>query len=73
MTPRRETEAPAECEQSVVIHIDTQAIPAQARDALAAATMDLLNGILSQPGGRERLEAKKAELAAQRRMQKGVM
>lgn len=73
MAPRRETEAPAECEQPVAIHIDTQAIPAQVRDTLAAATMDLLNGILSQPGGRERLEAKKMELAAQCRMQKGVM
>lgn len=73
MAARRDVEAPAEGERTTEIHIDTKAIPAQVRDTLAAATMDLLNGILSQPGGRERLEAKKAELAAQRRMQKGVM
>lgn len=49
------------------VHINTQEIPEQVRDQLAGATMALLNGILSQPGGRERLEAKKLKLAAQGR------
>ena len=41
------------------IHIDTASIPAHVRDDLAAATLDLIHGILRQPGGREALEARK--------------
>ena len=37
---------------------------AHVREDLAAATLELIRGILRQPGGRERLDAKKAELAA---------
>ncbi len=51
-------------ELTTAIHINVADIPDQVRDTLAAATMDLLQSILSQPGGRERLEAKKLELAA---------
>jgi hypothetical protein len=46
------------------ITINTAAIPAHVREDLAAATLELIRGILRQPGGRERLDAKKAELAA---------
>lgn len=45
------------------IHIDTSLIPDHVRDQLAAATMDMVLGILRKPGGREMLEAKKAEIA----------
>lgn len=41
------------------IHIDVSAIPDYVRDDLAAATLDLIHGILRQPGGREALEARK--------------
>lgn len=44
------------------VHINTDEIPKPVQEQLAAATMELLNGILRQPGGRERLEAKKAAL-----------
>ncbi len=66
MMPRREAVSQAEGEPTSGIRIDTQAIPAPVRDTLAAATMDLLNGILSQPGGREMLEAKKVALGLKR-------
>ena len=46
------------------ITIDTTAIPAHVREDLAAATLEFIREILRQPGGRERLDAKKAELAA---------
>lgn len=45
------------------IHIDTSLIPDHVRDQLAAATMDMVLGILRKPGGRELLDAKKAEIA----------
>ncbi len=45
------------------IHIDTTLIPNHVRDQLAAATMDMVLGILRKPGGRELLDAKKAEIA----------
>lgn len=64
MEPRRKAVTLSVDEQSGAIHINTQEIPDQVRDGLAAATMELLAGILGQPGGRERLEAKKLELAA---------
>lgn len=49
-----------------MIHIDTSLIPDHVRDQLAAATMDMVLGILRNPGGRELLEAKKAEIAKRR-------
>ena len=45
------------------IHIDTSLIPDPVRDQLAAATMDMVLGILRKPGGRELIDAKKAEIA----------
>lgn len=45
------------------IHIDTSLIPDHVRDQLAEATMDMVLGILRKPGGRELIDAKKAELA----------
>lgn len=46
------------------IHIDTSLIPDYVRDNLAAATLDLIHGILSNPAAKkrlfERLAAKKA-------------
>lgn len=45
------------------IHIDTSLISDHVRDQLAAATMDMVLGILRKPGGRELLDAKKAEIA----------
>lgn len=50
------------------VSINTAEIPDYARDRLAEATLDLLRGILRQPGGREaldaRIAAKKAAKAA---------
>ena len=40
------------------IKIDTSAISGEARDDLAAATLNLIYGILQQPGGREALDAR---------------
>lgn len=45
------------------IHIDTNLIPDYVRDQLAEATMNMVLGILRKPGGRELLDAKKAEIA----------
>ena len=59
----RQLRAPADAGKGPIT-IDTAAIPAHVREDLAAATLELIRGILRQPGGRERLDAKKAELAA---------
>lgn len=48
------------------IHIDTSLIPDHVRDQLASAAMDMVLGILRKPGGRELLEAKKAEIAGRK-------
>lgn len=51
-------------ELTAAVHINVAEIPDHARDVLAAATLDLIRGILRQPGGRaaldERIKAKKA-------------
>ena len=46
-TPTEESELVNE------VHINTAEIPDFVRDNLAAATLDLIHGILRQPGGRE--------------------
>lgn len=46
------------------VHIDTSLIPDHVRDSLAVESMRLMLGILHRPGGRELIEAKKAERAA---------
>lgn len=43
------------------IHVDVTLIPDYVWDDLAAATLDLIRGILRQPGGREMLDAKTEE------------
>ncbi len=48
------------------VHIDPSLIPNAARDALAAATADLIQGILNQPGGREALDAERRLYEAER-------
>jgi len=48
------------------IKIDTSLIPEHVRMHLAAATLDLIHGILRQPGGREALDAKTAARRAGR-------
>lgn len=45
-------------ESTSAIKIDTSAIPDEVRDDLAAATLDLICGILREPGGREKINAK---------------
>lgn len=55
---RRGKDAPPEGELTTAIHIDVAAIPDHVRDDLAAATLDFIRGILRQPDGRERLDAK---------------
>lgn len=61
---RREYAAPQMGELTAAVHINVAEIPDHARDDLAAATLDLIRGILRQPGGRaaldERIKAKKA-------------
>lgn len=51
-------------EQTAAVHINVEEIPDYVRDDLSAATLDLIRGILRQPGGRaaldERIKAKKA-------------
>lgn len=51
-------EAPPLGEQTNSIHINVDEIPDYVRDELATATLDLIRGILRQPGGREMLNAK---------------
>ena len=61
---RREYPAPPLGEQTAAVHINVAEIPDHARDDLAAATLELIRGILRQPGGRaaldEKIKAKKA-------------
>lgn len=52
--------SPQEGELTDAIQIDTAAIPAEVMNRLAAATLDLVKGILQQPGGREALDARTA-------------
>ena len=60
--------APAIGEITDTIHIDTSLIPDYVRDNLAAATLDLIHGILNNPAARkrlfERLAAKQAASGA---------
>lgn len=44
------------------IHIDVSLIPKSVQENLASATLDLIHGILGQPGGREALDRKIIEL-----------
>lgn len=44
------------------VHIDVNSIPKHTQEVLAAATLDLIHGILAQPGGRETLDNKIAEM-----------
>lgn len=44
------------------VHIDVELIPPHTKEVLAAATLDFIHDLLNQPGGREALDAKKAEL-----------
>lgn len=61
---RREYAAPPLGQLTEAVHINVTEIPDHTRDDLAAATLDLIRGILRQPGGRaaldERIKAKKA-------------
>lgn len=50
--------SPNDGEITSAIKIDTSTIPGEVREDLAAATLDLIYGILQQPGGREALDAK---------------
>ncbi len=54
------------------IRIDTSKIPNEVRDRLAEATMDLILGILRQPGGRESLDAKTVARKAAEQEREGV-
>lgn len=45
-------------ELTTKIHINVDEIPDHVRDELAASTLELIRGILRQPGGRERLDAR---------------
>ena len=64
ITERNYPVAPPMGELTAAVHINVAEIPDNARDDLAAATLDLIRGILRQPGGRaaldERIKAKKA-------------
>ncbi len=50
------------------IHMDLNSMSQYKKDALAAATLAMFNGILAQPGGRELIERKKAELGLNRKV-----
>lgn len=47
-----------EGELTETISVDTAQIPAPVRDGIAAATLDMIYGILRQPGGRDALDAR---------------
>lgn len=53
----RRVEPPPMGELTTEIHINVDEIPDHVRDRLAASTLDLVRGILRQPGGREALDA----------------
>lgn len=53
----RRVEPPPMDELTTEIHINVDEIPDHVRDALAASTLELVRGILRQPGGREALDA----------------
>ncbi len=57
---RNGTGATLEGELVSEVHINTAEIPDHVRDNLAAATLDLIYGILRQPGGRAALDARTA-------------
>lgn len=59
-------------ETTSAIDIDTSAIPNEVWDDLAAATLNLICGILQQPGGREALDAKTAARKARQANLKGA-
>ena len=44
------------------VHIDVNLIPQHTQENLARATLEFIERILSQPGGREALDRKIAEL-----------
>ncbi len=52
--------SPNDGEITSAIEIDISAIPAEVWDDLSAATLNLIHGILQQPGGRAALDAKTA-------------
>lgn len=54
-------------ELTTEIHINMAEMPDHVRDELAAATLDFIRGILRQPGGRERLNAR---IAARHRVER---
>lgn len=58
--------SPSDGEMTSAIKIDTSVIPNAVRDDLAAATLNLIHGILQQPGGREALDARIAARKAAR-------
>lgn len=49
-------------EKENTVHINVSAIPKHTQESLASATLNLLHSILAQPGGREALDKKIAEL-----------
>lgn len=50
--------SPNDGESTSAIKIETSVIPNEVREDLAAATLNLIYGILQQPGGREALDAR---------------
>lgn len=52
-----------ECEPSE-LHIDVSLIPEYTRDVLAAATLEMVRGILKMPNGRAMLDAQTAKRKA---------
>ena len=66
-TARRDLGTLTEGDQTEDVHIDISAIPDHVRDDLAEATLDFIRSILQQPGGRERIERKKATWTTNKR------
>lgn len=60
MQETSEITPPAMGELTDTIHIDTSMIPDHVRDRLAAATLDLINGILKDPEASRRLRERQA-------------
>lgn len=54
------------------VHINIAQIPKHTQEVLAAATLDLIHNILAQPGGREAMDSKIAELGLRNMKKKGA-
>ena len=68
MSEARKSTSPPMGELTDKVKIDVTLIPDHVRDSLAAATFEAVTRFLSQPGGREKLDAKVESLRKEGRL-----